>query len=137
MSKDHARTHDENRLTICLLCFGRTKEMFAIKGQLKKYVEKFYPNYSDDNSIPGALCSTCQRDIYRAKNDMKELKKFPDLSQFYARNTSSQNDSKCSCHLCELSRKFQSVYFPPKKGKKRVLSDITQNAAPSKFVIFS
>lgn len=40
MSKDHAKTHDENRRKICLLCFGKMNEMVTISGKVKDYIKK-------------------------------------------------------------------------------------------------
>lgn len=135
MSKSHARTHDDNRLTICLLCFRRTKTMFVIKKQLKVDIEKLFPNYVDDNCIPGALCSSCKRDVYRVKSGEKENIIFPDMSKFTRYKTKSQNNSQCQCQVCELARKPQAVYFSRgKQNQKQPSSEISNKKTPSMFI---
>ena len=79
MSNNHALTHDENRLKVCMLCFRKGKQIFSLKLKLKSDFEKIYTNYVDDNNIPGSLCSTCKRDISRAKQK-KPKRELPDFS---------------------------------------------------------
>lgn len=41
MSKDHALTHDENRLEICVLCLREQKVMYPLKLKLKLILKAY------------------------------------------------------------------------------------------------
>lgn len=94
MSKAHALSHDENRLKVCLLCFWKKKDMFPLTKTLKSNFENLYENYVDDSNLPGALCCTCRRNLYRAKEN--EKRKLPDFSIFKRIETRSKSDLNCN-----------------------------------------
>lgn len=102
-----ARTHKENREKICLLCFGKTKCMYSVKGKLKNLVEE-YLEYDDlDERLPSVVCSTCKRDLYKLKNSSEHCVKLSNLSDLKAilSSTRSSDNDTCYCVVCELARK--------------------------------
>lgn len=79
-----AKTHDENRNQICLLCFGKTKSMFSVKDGLKDLFEKYLEYDALDERLPRVLCSTCKRDLYRVENGSEKCVRLPNFSDLQA-----------------------------------------------------
>ncbi|CAH0555135.1 unnamed protein product [Brassicogethes aeneus] len=105
-----ARTHEENRLQVCLFCFGKTKTMFFIKEGLKLLVKKHFEYKDEDDRLPAVLCSSCKRDLYRINEKTIRLPKFSELKRI-RRCTRSTSNSVCDCYICDLARKPASGNF--------------------------
>lgn len=108
-----ARTHQENRHEVCLLCFGKTKKMLLVQGALKSHIEKYFTYDTDDDRLPLVVCTSCKRDIYKIKDDPQQSIKLPDFSSLkpVTKFTRSSNDTPCACHICELARKPKTKNF--------------------------
>lgn len=126
------RTHDENRLQICLLCFGKTKTMHLIKGACEILIRKHFEYDKADDRLPLVLCSGCKRDLYRIEDTEEKTIRLPDVSELrpIKKNTRSNSKLMCDCCVCELARKpaFGNLNFA--KGnvlpaRKSILADTT------------
>lgn len=102
-----AKTHDENRNQICLLCFGKTKSMFLVNDVLKDLVKKYLEYDALDDRLPRVLCSTCKRDLYRVEDGSEKCVRLPKFSDLKAirKPTRSSISATCDCFVCELARK--------------------------------
>ena len=109
--------HAENRNKICLLCLKKAKLKFKIEGAIQKNLESVLNCdlnfYISDNKLPASPCSSCNRNVYFAKNNKvnREFQiKLPDFSRFTEENipTQSRELKHCECALCELAR-FNSL----------------------------
>lgn len=109
-TKRHVYSHDENRLKICFLCLGKCKSMFKIEGKLEMKLKREISDMSITNNLPGALCSTCRRNLYYNQSEKHPQRKFffklPDFSTFTGEDkfTRSNMSKNCKCYLCELAR---------------------------------
>lgn len=109
LSKDHAATHDENRLKMCLFCLKKKNKMIPISGVLKENIEKLVTYDECDERLPSVVCDACRILIYREIKKELSLRtlKLRDYSNFKVMdpNTRSKIDKTCECTLCDLSRK--------------------------------
>ena len=74
-------TYDENCQKICLLCFGKTKNMFPITPKLKEEIEKLFVYDENDERFPVVICDRCRRNLYRLKDGSKVNMNLADFSQ--------------------------------------------------------
>lgn len=108
-SKDHARTHEENRSVVCLFCLKKKDKMWNIVGILKSKIKNVVNINVDDSRYPSAVCSTCKIVLYKSckqgLGDQATLS-LPDYSNFPALSctTRSQDNILCECNLCKLVR---------------------------------
>ena len=105
VSKDHARTHEENRKIICLLCFGKSKNMRNLTKLLQNKVANVFEYYDESNDcLPTVICSSCKSNLYR-ENITKDSVRQIDFSKYrlpkHLRNNKSE---KCECYFCDLAR---------------------------------
>lgn len=107
-SKDHAGTHAENRLKICLICKGKPKSLHKLQPAVIGILEN-YTNYDfNDQRLPGAICVNCKFKIKKAEkaNDNETLSRIlPDYSELQLLRTLRSNSKKCICAICDLARK--------------------------------
>ena len=71
-----AKSHDENRAKVCLICFQKNKNMIPAENPtlLKRIQEFFFENYCpSDLKLPSAICATCKK-----KLQFKEARKLGD-----------------------------------------------------------
>lgn len=133
-----ARTHDENRNQVCLLCFGKTKEMFLVKERLKELVKKHVEYDETDERLPRVLCATCKRDLSRIEagsGQFVRLSKFSDL-QTLRKSTRSSDTRLCGCQICELARKPAHGNFAIgniMSKRQSILRETTNIQVSSKF----
>lgn len=100
MGFNRRRTHDENRYCVCLLCFGKGK-MINLTENLQTKIKESVPTYNPRNKfLPGVVCTTCKRKIYRG-NIIKEHPNFSSLN--CKKETSQSNGAQCACNLCEIA----------------------------------
>lgn len=110
-TKDHARTHEENRGVICLLCLRKKDKMWDIVGPLITEVKNAVNINLNDIRYPSAVCSSCKIIIYKfnKQNSEETTLAVPDYSGFLELPcvTRSKNKILCDCKLCEIARRAQ------------------------------
>lgn len=126
-SKDHAGSHSENRMRICLFCLKKKGKMIKIDGALRTKIENVIEYDHEDNRLPSVVCSACKINVYRCVNNInnKTSIKLPDYSHFRSihKNTRSKSAKLCECSLCQLVRKpghpnfLKSIQVSGKKTK--------------------
>ena len=133
-----ARTHDENRNQICLLCFGKTKEMLLFKERLKELVNKHVEYDETDERLPRVLCATCKRDLSRIEAGSEQCVRLPNFFdlQTLRKSTRSSDTRLCDCQIYELARKPADGNFAignilPKR--QSILRKKTNTQVSSKF----
>lgn len=100
-----AKSHDENRRKLCLLCLGKSKDMRAINSKHSEIINLHIMQYDvEDNRLPNALCSTCRTVVldYGRGNFTRRLT-LADLSIMAGAPPSTRSHSPCPCALCDLA----------------------------------
>ena len=112
MPKNRA-THEENCLKICLLCFGKTKEMIPITETWEKRLVNVCKYDRNDDSLPKAICSACKRNLYRAKSNPSQKIKVKDLAELkpLRMETRGYSSEQCECGVCQLAQKTKYRQF--------------------------
>ncbi|PAA78421.1 hypothetical protein BOX15_Mlig010790g22 [Macrostomum lignano] len=105
---NYSKSHEENRLKVCLVCFKRGSGMQRIgKAALPRIQRYFYANYDLKNEfLPAALCARCQGlllDIERGNRTSEALPAPFDFSKVVP-TKETRGHPKCSCCLCEIAR---------------------------------
>lgn len=133
-----AGSHEENRNRICLLCFGKTKKMYPVKGMVKDLLENHLVYDENDERLPCVVCTTCYNNLYQVKNGEEQIARLPNFAdlKILQRSTRSNVNVTCQCHICELARKPKVGNFAignhlPKR--QSILRDLSNNQASSKL----
>lgn len=103
-SKDHARTHNEARQKICIVCMEKKKELRKLTAEIIVILKTNSKYSEDDFRLPQVICNWCKFKITKASKDGE----FEDIMQRYSdftlRPTRSLLNKKCYCKLCDLVR---------------------------------
>lgn len=135
--KNHARTHEESRFVICLLCWTKCKSMFMITPGLKLKITEQFKTYDDQNEcLPRVVCASCKTKLY-SKNDKTKITQI-DFTQFkMKKKTRSTDDVKCECFFCDRARKngmaklsVNNVFGS--KRESRMEKEVIQKPVPDK-----
>lgn len=113
------KTHEENRLKVCLLCFGKVKQAKHINNSLKQTIkDRYLPDYDESNEIyPKVLCGSCYIALYRCNKGEKlpkiQVHKYPD------RRINLRTGSHVDCDICRVAQQtLQNPVTNFSKGKK-------------------
>lgn len=124
-TKDHARTHEENRDVICLLCLRKKDKMWDIVGPLITEVKNAVNINLNDIRYPSAVCSSCKIIIYKfnKQNSEETTLAVPDYSGFLELPcvTRSKNKILCDCKLCEIARRTPGNLCLGNSAKRKVI----------------
>lgn len=124
-----AKTHEENRHSICLMCKKKpNKKFFKTTGKINDEIKKIFSDFNNkDSRLPAVVCDSCRLKITRtsANTSSKALLQMPDYSQYCfkvkTRNGSIDSGNICECTLCTevRSRKgqFNVIKRNPKSSK--------------------
>ena len=110
---NHARSHNECRTAICLLCFSKTKVMrnisFSVREVIQQHIIKF--DDFDDLRYPSALCRNCYTIVseYRNNNFTRKIRLFDHSKLTRIRLTRSAD--KCMCLVCDTARASTTSNF--------------------------
>lgn len=58
----HARSHDESRDVVCVLCFRKVATVRNLSNDHKRIIEEHFIeglNYDSDDRLPRVICDTC------------------------------------------------------------------------------
>lgn len=109
------KTHDENRLKVCLFCLRRDSRRNKHKfvkiipyGKLENIINKHFRYSALDKRLPNAVCDSCRQKLYRIKNGSLEIIALPNLKQFHQKQISSRgrpipSNDICECKLCQIA----------------------------------
>ena len=100
-----AKSHDQNRQTLCLLCLGKSKDMRPINSKHREIINEHIVQYDvEDNRLPNALCSTCRVVVLDyGRGNFKRRLDVADLSVMAGAPPSTRSNSTCPCTLCDLA----------------------------------
>lgn len=114
----HAKTHEENRSKICLLCFNKGKVMRLLTKDHYETIENYIIDGFDrsDNRLPNGICGTCRLTVQEcSQGNFKRLQHLnvydhslvvgsqPPLTRSAATNMSLA-PSQCPCVVCGIAR---------------------------------
>lgn len=116
IKKDHARTHEENRFVVCLLCCSKNKTMINIKDSLRKKIYELFDDYDHTNEcLPKVVCPSCKSNLYRSNLDKTKILQIKFSKYSLKKQTRSQKFEKtCGCDFCEIARKHGMDKIIPK-----------------------
>lgn len=105
---NHAKSHEENRAKVCLICFKRGSSMQRIGDASLSRVQQFFCSDYDINQefLPAAVCARCQRlllDIERGSRSIESLPEPFDFSVVVPTRT-TRSSTVCTCCMCEIAR---------------------------------
>ena len=126
------KTHTDYRGMVCLLCFGKAKDMRKITDVQRETIEKSIISGLDslDERLPTALCSTCRKNVSNISNGAPNHIKHFDYSKLGSKRPETRSSS-CDCLVCLIGPtkfSFQSANakFSTKKCVGRPLSSSPQ-----------
>ena len=128
-TKNHAYTHDENRLRICLLCQEKKRAMLHINQSIKNLLENNVTYDPHDMRLPIAICIKCKATLSKAEKGSKKII----LSDYVTftppqKETRSRDNKLCDCTFCNLARengksiKNKNKKIEKKKNRKNMFS---------------
>lgn len=109
----HAKSHEECRPCICLLCFSKTKVMRNISDSAREVIDKHILSIDfNDHRYPTALCSNCYTIIceYKKNNFARKINLF-DHSKLTSVRPLTRTTDKCVCLLCDTARASSTANF--------------------------
>lgn len=129
----HAKSHDECRKCVCLLCFNKTKTMRNITKTAHKIIQEHIVSGYDesDDRLPTMLCSNCYTIIYEynAANFTHVIPIFDYSSLKQNLRPNTRNAIQCDCKVCEIARSSTTSNFSPTVIQKRKPGPVKQNVA--------
>lgn len=103
---NHARTHDEAREVVCVLCLKKSLEGRVPSVELTNEIRSFIPDFSVENSsYPKKVCDDCHFKLIRG--ELISQHHYEDLMDY------APSAGNCSCKICEVARSN------PRKKQKR------------------
>lgn len=106
-----ARSHDEARKVLCILCFKKGKDVRPLSNRIRMLIEKHCVAGIDfdDVRLPSRICTACrltldeyEKGIFSRNIETFDYAQIPQIYMTRLRSTSLQ--SKCECLVCEISR---------------------------------
>ena len=99
----HAKSHEENRKYVCLLCLKKSSRPLTA-FQAQRICELYSTNLDVcDSRVPQGLCESC-RTALRRKEEGKEVT-LPSLFDFSSIRLRAETRSQvCDCLLCQIAR---------------------------------
>ncbi len=113
----HARTHEESRLAVCLLCMGKTKVMRPITEGDHQIIQGYFLNGYDqkDDRLPSSLCGNRHVAIHEyTKGNFRSRIAVYDISQIGCVRPTTRNSKVCDCKVCEVARSSTTLNFSNK-----------------------
>ena len=114
MGRNHKRSHEEVRVSLCGLCYGRGELRPISDEQLAQLQQLVYPGYSlSDQRFQEVLCRNCALVLNaHTKNPENPGRKLPhpiyqNMTPPPAHSTRSTDDSECECTVCQIFRSNQ------------------------------
>lgn len=115
-----ARTHQENRHIICILCFKKDLKARPLTDRLRGLIETHALQGIDfqDERLPDCVCLTCDIALYEYEKGIFSkqivLHDHSKIPQMYP-STRSQSSEACACCICEKGR---TNILPSAKSKR-------------------
>lgn len=116
MSKDHPRTHDENRYRVCLLCFNKKGTLVNIGDVMQVKIKSIFNKYDYSNEcVPCVICESCRKNIYRFNSASDSVEQI-DFSQYRLKDSVKLNTSViCDCQFCTIAKQNGMKVSPTRK----------------------
>lgn len=100
--------HEQLRECVCLLCFGKTKEMRKITPAQRQVIDQHLMEGYDheDRRLPSALCGNCRTIVQKyASGDFSKTIEIFDYSEVgNGPPMPTRSASACTCLLCKVGR---------------------------------
>ena len=113
---NHARSHDENRKVVCIMCLrkgNRELTPFLVSKIQNNYKEQF--NF-DDPRIPQGLCDPCRLALGKCDQGQKVV--LPKLFQFETIDIKVHTRGQdCDCLICDIGRLKLTEKHPLERTK--------------------
>lgn len=127
MSK--ARSHEENRRVVCILCFKKSDGIRAVTEKQTKTIRTYFiADYDSSLTFyPSVLCGTCR--IVCSQYATGNFKRTIQLHK-YMRSVpvaTRRNPQRCSCEICETARLGMDKTVNKTTNRKRGRPRLTVN----------
>lgn len=106
----NTKSHDDCRLSVCVLCFKKGKQLRKITAEQEKIIKKYISPKFDlsEAKYPCVICGTCRIQLLSCGKEKKfenvyvshHLKKLPNLPTI----TRSSGNSQCKCIVCYIAK---------------------------------
>ena len=119
------KEHNDYRACVCLLCFGKTKEMRKISVEQMQVIDQYFVSGLDlsNDLLPTALCSNCRLIVQEKKaNPEKDVSSFQvfDHSLLISSKPLTRLSPNCTCIVCEVgSKRFFCQNQKSQQNKQR------------------
>ena len=124
MSPNLAKSHEQCRALICLICRLKRDHVSVISSNptsiVLKRVRIIFPGFDHaDLSLPKAICSSCRNVLPKvAANPQDKEKLLPQLGSFPGFEGSGESTT-CTCWICNLVRNHNVGQVGNKVGNKK------------------
>ena len=105
----HARSHDEARDVVCILCFKKSSTVRKLTEEHHQAIQEHFIDGLDfyfDHRLPRVICGTClltlneyKRGIFVRKIELFEYSTLKSL-----RTQTRSQGGICDCYVCETAR---------------------------------
>lgn len=103
------KSHENCRLLVCLLCFGKTKTMRSITPAMQTTIENHFLNgyNTDDIRLPTVLCNTCRLVVaeYEKGDFSRTINLFDYTMLHQLPPIATRSNPDCTCMLCDIASK--------------------------------
>lgn len=126
------KTHEQCRQNVCILCFGKTKEMRIVtEVQKRMIVQYFIKDYNSENILlPCGICTTCRLVVSAySKGDFSRKVNVYDYTNLLDTplHTRAGSNNQCECKLCNISKSipptFNGIPMPSRRKRGQPSSD--------------
>ncbi|KAK6178471.1 hypothetical protein SNE40_013257 [Patella caerulea] len=130
----NAKTHEENRLKVCVVCFTKGSRVVKVTGKnFRRIKEYFLENYdpTEDVRLPAGICARCEKLLLRIEKGESTVESLPQPYDFskvapVVARTRADPSRLCACELCLVARsnpftlgvgKGYSALVKPQRGR--------------------
>lgn len=121
---NHARSHEEARKNVCVICFHKVKNGRVVNSSLEEKIKNFIEDYSVLNkSYPIVTCDSCRKKLQGGT--------LSETFNYEEADTAPSNIMPCNCELCIVAKSNQYEYIktlnlkPKKRGRPSSSSGVT------------
>lgn len=109
-----AKSHEECRQSVCLLCFSKTKIMKKITDTMHSIIKEHVVSGLDfdDIRLPSVICGNCYTILYEYnKGNFSHRIELFNFANIEGCPIHSSTERKCYCTVCETARASTTLNF--------------------------
>lgn len=111
MSQKQARTHEQARKVVCVICFQKAIKTRPINTIYEQHIRSYLPDFEQSNIFyPSVLCNNC-----RIKID----KHLPLRPIDYTTKSTGESHKPCICDICDVARSNPHSYITSQSLSKK------------------